>query len=128
MTPENEWIEAWEAGLRAQIIRGSNGRGPAVLLFPDAAGIRPSILATAGRLVRSARRHSGRFFMADATSGKINFGPALVKTVFLARRLTSDAVALAVALSGRAGKGRLACIVSGGNIDLSKLTKILGEH
>jgi len=37
--------------------------------------------------VRSARRHPRRFFMADATSGRINFGAALVKTVFLARRL-----------------------------------------
>ncbi len=37
--------------------------------------------------VRCARRHPGRFAMSDATSGKINFGEALVKTVFLARRL-----------------------------------------
>jgi acyl-[acyl-carrier-protein]-phospholipid O-acyltransferase/long-chain-fatty-acid--[acyl-carrier-protein] ligase len=37
--------------------------------------------------VRVARRHSHRFFMADATSGKVTFGSALVKTVFLARRL-----------------------------------------
>ena len=40
----------------------------------------------------------------------------------------AGAVALAVALSGKAGTGRIACIVSGGNIDLPKLTKILGEH
>jgi threonine dehydratase len=40
----------------------------------------------------------------------------------------AGAVALAVALSGKAGRGRIACIVSGGNIDLSKLAKILGEH
>ncbi|MEY4918707.1 MAG: hypothetical protein RL616_2620, partial [Verrucomicrobiota bacterium] len=37
--------------------------------------------------VRNARRHPGRFAMTDAASGKINFGEALVKTVFLARRL-----------------------------------------
>jgi acyl-[acyl-carrier-protein]-phospholipid O-acyltransferase/long-chain-fatty-acid--[acyl-carrier-protein] ligase len=37
--------------------------------------------------VRMARRHSHRFFMTDAISGTVNFGPALVKTVFLARRL-----------------------------------------
>ena len=37
--------------------------------------------------VRAARSHPRRFCMADATSGKINFGTALVKTVFLARRL-----------------------------------------
>src|SRR2546427_9357527 len=40
----------------------------------------------------------------------------------------AGAVAPAVALSGKAGKGRIACVVSGGNIDLPKLTKILNEH
>jgi threonine dehydratase len=30
-----------------------------------------------------------------------------------------------VALSGRAGDGTIACIVSGGNIDVSTLTRIL---
>jgi len=40
----------------------------------------------------------------------------------------AGAVALAVALSGKAGGGRIACIVSGGNIDLPKLAKILGER
>ena len=38
-------------------------------------------------LVRSARRHPRRFAMTDATGGKVSFGAALVKTVFLARRL-----------------------------------------
>jgi len=37
--------------------------------------------------IRSARRHPHRFFMTDVTSGNLNFGPALVKTIFLARRL-----------------------------------------
>ena len=37
--------------------------------------------------IRCARRHPRRFCMGDATSGKINFGTALVKTIFLARRL-----------------------------------------
>jgi acyl-[acyl-carrier-protein]-phospholipid O-acyltransferase/long-chain-fatty-acid--[acyl-carrier-protein] ligase len=37
--------------------------------------------------VRAARRHPRRFFMTDATSGKVSFGTALVKTIFLARRL-----------------------------------------
>lgn len=40
----------------------------------------------------------------------------------------AGAVALAVALSGKAGSGRIACIVSGGNIDLAKLAKILESH
>jgi len=37
--------------------------------------------------VRSARRHPRRFAMTDSTSGPINFGTALVKTIFLSRRL-----------------------------------------
>ena len=39
----------------------------------------------------------------------------------------AGAVALAVALSGKAGSGRIACIVSGGNIDLPKLAKLLAQ-
>ena len=37
----------------------------------------------------------------------------------------AGAVSLAAALSGKAGKGKIVCIVSGGNIDPSKLVKIL---
>ena len=37
--------------------------------------------------VRSARRHPFRFAMADSQSPKVSFGPALLKTIFLARRL-----------------------------------------
>ena len=37
--------------------------------------------------VRVARRHAHRFFMTDATSGTATFGTALLKTIFLARRL-----------------------------------------
>src|SRR5437773_5436431 len=37
--------------------------------------------------LRSARRHPFRFAMADVQSPKVTFGAALVRTVFLARRL-----------------------------------------
>ncbi|HSO93680.1 MAG TPA: threonine/serine dehydratase [Candidatus Dormibacteraeota bacterium] len=37
----------------------------------------------------------------------------------------AGAVPLAVALSGKSGSGRIACIVSGGNIDLPELAKLL---
>ncbi len=37
--------------------------------------------------VRCARRHPGRFCMGDAHSANVSFGTALVKTIFLARRL-----------------------------------------
>jgi threonine dehydratase len=37
----------------------------------------------------------------------------------------AGALALAAALSGRAGSGTVVCIVSGGNINLGKLAEIL---
>jgi threonine dehydratase len=37
----------------------------------------------------------------------------------------AGALAIAVALSGRAGSGKLVCVVSGGNIDFAKLSEIL---
>ncbi len=40
--------------------------------------------------VRSARRHPFRFAMADSQAANMSFGSALVKAVFLARRLKSD--------------------------------------
>jgi len=36
----------------------------------------------------------------------------------------AGAVSVAAALSGRAGTGKIVCIISGGNIDLDKLVKI----
>jgi threonine dehydratase len=38
----------------------------------------------------------------------------------------AGALSTAVALSGRAGAGKLVCVVSGGNIDFERLTDILG--
>src|SRR6266436_5232244 len=37
--------------------------------------------------VRSARRHPFRFAMADGQTQRVNFGTALIKAIFLARRL-----------------------------------------
>jgi len=37
----------------------------------------------------------------------------------------AGALALAAALSGRAGSGKVVCVVSGGNINLGKLAEIL---
>ncbi len=39
------------------------------------------------QFIRTARRHSRRFAMADAQNAKVNFGNALVRAIFLARRL-----------------------------------------
>ena len=40
----------------------------------------------------------------------------------------AGALAVAAALSGRAGEGRIVCIVSGGNIDAARLAAILAGH
>jgi threonine dehydratase len=37
----------------------------------------------------------------------------------------AGALAVAAALSGKLGEGKLVCVVSGGNIDFSTLTRIL---
>jgi threonine dehydratase len=39
----------------------------------------------------------------------------------------AGAVPVAAALSGRAGAGKIVCVVSGGNIDREKLAAILSE-
>ena len=63
-------------------------RGAVQTLIADAWQYRRARMDPMPRgLVRRARRHPHRFFMADATSGRVNYGTALVKTVFLARRL-----------------------------------------
>jgi acyl-[acyl-carrier-protein]-phospholipid O-acyltransferase/long-chain-fatty-acid--[acyl-carrier-protein] ligase len=45
------------------------------------------MLPLPAQFIRTARRYPRRFAMADAQTGKINFGTALVKSVFLGRRL-----------------------------------------
>jgi len=55
---------------------------------------------------------------------------AAVRTLAERGRVVAEgagALALAAALSGRAGSGKVVCIVSGGNIDLSTLAEILGS-
>ncbi len=53
---------------------------------------------------------------------------AAVRTLAERARVIAEgagALAPAAALTGRAGTGKMVCVVSGGNIDLSKLTEIL---
>jgi threonine dehydratase len=40
----------------------------------------------------------------------------------------AGATPVAAALAGRAGAGRVACVVSGGNLDLRRLAGILGDE
>jgi threonine dehydratase len=51
-----------------------------------------------------------------------------IRLLFERNRVIAEgagAASVAAALTGKAGTGRIACLVSGGNIDLSKLVKIL---
>ncbi len=48
---------------------------------------RPQMAPLQRKFIKMAREHPHRFAFADATSGKINFVTALVKTIFLAGRL-----------------------------------------
>ena len=57
----------------------------------------------------------------DETAGAIRLMAERVRVIAEG----AGALAPAVALSGRAGAGKIVCIVSGGNIDFSKLTTIL---
>jgi len=80
----------------------------------------PNMLSLAGELLAGALTTT-----ADDTA-------RAVQTLMVRNRIVAEgagAAAVAVALSGRAGAGRIACIVSGGNIDAHKLAKILdGEQ
>ena len=56
---------------------------------------------------------------------------AAVRTLAERARVIAEgagALAVAAALSGRAGEGRIVCIVSGGNIDAARLATILEGH
>ena len=51
-----------------------------------------------------------------------------IRLLFERNRIIAEgagAASVAAALTGKAGTGRVVCVVSGGNIDLSKLVKIL---
>ena len=64
----------------------------------------------------------------DALSVPIADAAAAVRTLAGRARVIAEgagALATAAALSGRAGTGKVVCIVSGGNIDLAKLAGIL---
>jgi len=54
---------------------------------------------------------------------------AAIRTLASRARVVAEgagAAPVAAALAGRAGGGRVVCVVSGGNIDLEKLASILG--
>jgi threonine dehydratase len=66
--------------------------------------------------------------LAGAHEVSLEDAAAAVRYLALRSRVVAEgagALSVAVALSGRAGSGRIVCIVSGGNIDASRLAAIL---
>ena len=64
----------------------------------------------------------------DAVSVPLDATAAAVRLLVERSRVVAEgagALALAAALAGKGGSGKVVCIVSGGNIDISRLTKIL---
>jgi threonine dehydratase len=65
----------------------------------------------------------------DAVAVPVAEVAAAVRTLAERARVIAEgagALAPAAALSGRAGAGKIVCVVSGGNINLDKLAEILG--
>jgi threonine dehydratase len=56
---------------------------------------------------------------------------AAIKLMIERNRVVAEgagALAVAAVLAGRAGQGKIVCIVSGGNIDSAKLAKLLNNE
>jgi len=107
---------------------------------------RPNVAWEAGRsFIRMARRHPFRFAMADGNTPRLNFGPALARSVALARRLRAvwkgqpmvgillppsvpgALVNFAALLQGKTHlrAEKTVALVCGGNIDVTLLSRII---
>ena len=107
------------AGLAAAMAAGQPADAPFSTSFVDGAGSR-RVLDGMWPLVRP---------LVDLALGiPVPEVAAAVRVLAERARVIAEgagALAAAAALSGRAGGGKLVCVVSGGNINLSKLTEIL---
>jgi threonine dehydratase len=96
---------------------------------PREVAYRPSFVDGAGaRALLPRMWELGRPLVDDAVTASVEEAAAAVR--FLAERARvvaegAGALPVAAALSGRAGAGKLACIVSGGNVDAAVLAAIL---
>ncbi len=107
------------AGFAAAMAAGEPADAPFSASFVDGAGSR-RVLDSMWPLVRPLVDRAVAVPLADVAE-------AIRVLAERARVIAEGAGALApaAALSGRAGGGKLVCVVSGGNINLSKLTEIL---
>jgi threonine dehydratase len=72
-----------------------------------------------------------RDIVDDALSASLTEISGAIRLLASKHRVIAEgagATSVAAALSGRAGKGNIVCIVSGGNIDATKLAKIVSGH
>jgi threonine dehydratase len=96
---------------------------------PADAGYRPSFVDGAGgRRVLDSVWPLVRPLVDDALAIPVNEVAAAIRTLAERVRVIAEgagALGPAAALSGRAGTGKIVCVVSGGNINLSKLAEIL---
>jgi threonine dehydratase len=107
------------AGLAAAVAAGEPADAPFSPSFVDGAGSR-RVLDSMWPLVRPLVDRALAIPVAEVA--------AAVRVLAERARVIAEgagALAPAAALSGRAGAGKVVCVVSGGNIDLSKLIEIL---
>jgi threonine dehydratase len=107
------------AGFAAAMAAGAPVDAPFSASFVDGAGSR-RVLDSMWPLVRPLVDRAVAVPLADVANA--------VRVLAERARVIAEgagALAPAAALSGRAGGGKLVCVVSGGNINLSKLTEIL---
>ena len=97
---------------------------------PVQIGFRPSFVDGAGsRRVLDSMWPLVQPLVDDAAAIPVAKVAAAIRTLAERTRVIAEgagALAPAAALSGRAGHGKLVCVVSGGNLNLSKLAEILG--
>ena len=97
---------------------------------PAAVDYRPSFVDGIGaRGVLPEMWPMARTLLAGSLVMRLSEVAAAVRLLVERARVVAEgagAVGVAAALSGRAGAGKIVCVVSGGNINLDKLAEILG--
>ena len=97
------YFENW----RASFVDGAGGKSVLETMWPLLAGVRGSIVVTLDEVARAIRLTAERaHVIAEGAAG----------------------CAVAAALSGRAGAGKVVAVVSGGNIDLARFAQVTGAE
>jgi threonine dehydratase len=97
------YFEHW----RASFVDGAGGKSVLETMWPLLQGVRGSIIVTLDEVARAIRLTAERaHVIAEGAAG----------------------CAVAAALSGRAGTGKVVAVVSGGNIDLARFAEVTGAE